>query len=285
MRPRNSAKTIRTWAPWEENLAVIRGSRFSRYPLLEQQDDLPRGIIHVKDLFYLDLHSPSADDLRKMARPYFITSEETMVEQLLRDLRKHRTHLVMVRNPEGRWSGFLSLEDVIEEIVGSIEDEFEVEPPTSLSDALTPGRVILGVEASGLEEAIGQAFGRIRASEFPLPPGKIVQSVLERERAMSTYVGHGIALPHARIENLAKPLLIIARSEQGVPVRNSPEKARFLFVLLTPAGAPRLQARLLARIAELFQSEFIEERLTRAETPAAIVEAIRTAEPIAATAP
>ena len=145
--------------------------------------------------------------------------------------------------------------------------------------------MILGVEASGLEEAIGQAFGRIRASEFPLPPGKIVQSVLERERAMSTYVGHGIALPHARIENLAKPLLIIARSEQGVPVRNSPEKARFLFVLLTPAGAPRLQARLLARIAELFQSEFIEERLTRAETPAAIVEAIRTAEPIAATAP
>ncbi|HVE41607.1 MAG TPA: CNNM domain-containing protein [Planctomycetota bacterium] len=285
MRPRNSAKTIRSWVPWEENLAVIRGSRFSRYPLLEEDGELPRGIVHVKDLFYLDLHSPTADDLRKIARPYFITTEETMVEQLLRDLRKHRTHLVMVRNPEGRWSGFLSLEDVIEEIVGSIEDEFEIEPAISLTDALSPGRVVLGVEASGLEEAIGQTFGRIPPSELPLPTGKVVQSVLERERAMATYVGQGIALPHARIESLAKPLLIIARSEQGIPVRNSPEKARFLFILLTPAGAPRLQARLLARIAELFQSEFIEERLTKAETPSAIVEAIRTAEPIATTAP
>jgi tellurite resistance protein TerC len=284
MRPRNSAKVIRTALPWEENLAVIRGSRFSRYPLLEESAELPRGIIHVKDLFYLDLHAPTSDDLVKIARPYFIASEESMVEQLLRDLRKHRTHLVIVKNAEGRWTGFLSLEDVIEEIVGSIEDEFEVEPPTYLTDALSPGRVLLGVEASGVEEAIGQAFGRIPPSELPLAPGKTVQCILERERAMSTYVGRGIALPHARIEGLTKPLLILARSEEGIPLRNSTEKVRFLFILLTPAGSPRLQARLLARIAELFQSEFIEERLTKAETPAEIVDAIRSAEPIATTA-
>jgi mannitol/fructose-specific phosphotransferase system IIA component (Ntr-type) len=65
----------------------------------------------------------------------------------------------------------------------------------------------------------------------------------------------------------------------------SAEKARFLFILLTPSGAPRLQVRLLARIAELFQSAFIEERLARAETPEALVEAIRAAEPITTTAP
>ena len=67
-------------------------------------------------------------------------------------------------------------------------------------------------------------------------------------------------------------------------MRNSAEKARFLFILLTPAGSPRLQARLLARIAELLQSEFIEDRLARAATPEAVVEAIRAAEPITTTA-
>lgn len=280
MRPRNTVKAIRRSAPWKESLALIKSSRFSRYPLLGDDRELPLGILHVKDLFYADQKPTRPEDLEKIVRPYFITTEDTLVERLLRDLRRHRTHLVMVRNPEGRWSGFLSLEDIVEEIVGSIEDEFEIEPPTSLSDALSPGRVVLGVEASGLEEAIGQTFGRVSASELPLPASKAVQSVLERERAMCTYLGDGLALPHARIERLEKPLLLIARSDQGVPLRSSADKVRFLFILLTPAGSPRLQARLLARIAELFQSEFIEERLARAKTPEELVEAIRAAEPI-----
>jgi mannitol/fructose-specific phosphotransferase system IIA component (Ntr-type) len=100
---------------------------------------------------------------------------------------------------------------------------------------------------------------------------------------MATDLGNGIAIPHARIDALEKPLVLIARSETGIPARNGP--VRFLFILLTPAGSPRLQARLLARIAELFRSDFIPERLANAETPEAVVEAIRAAEPIATTAP
>ena len=285
MRPRSAAKVIRMSIPWEENLAVIRTSRLSRYPLVAEERDHPLGIIHVKDLYYADSKSWQPDELRRIARPYLTATEDAPVEQLLRDLRRHRTHLVLVLNGEGRWTGLFSLEDVIEEIVGSIEDEFEVEPPTYLADAVSTGRVVLGIEASGLEEAIGQAFGRVPASELPLPPGPLVQAVLERERAMSTYLGKGVAIPHARLEKLDRPVLIIARSDEGIPVRNSTEKARFLFILLTPAGSPRLQARLLARIAELLQSEFIENRLARAATPEAVVEAIRAAEPITTTAP
>ncbi len=285
MRPRSAAKVLRTSVPWEENLAVVRSSRFSRYPLLTEDREDPVGIIHVKDLFYADSKTWQPDELRRIARPFLTTTEDASVEQLLRDLRRHRTHLVMVVNGGRQWTGFFSLEDVIEEIVGSIEDEFEVEPPTYLADAVSRGRVVLGIEASGLEEAIGQAFGRVPPSELPLPLDRMVPAVLERERAMSTYVGQGVAVPHARLEKLERPILIFARSEQGIPIRNSPEKARFLFILLTPAGSPRLQARLLARIAELFQSGFIEDRLARASTPEAVVEAIHAAEPITTTAP
>jgi tellurite resistance protein TerC len=54
----------------------------------------------------------------------------------------------------------------------------------------------------------------------------------------------------------------------------------FLFILLTPSGSPRVQVRLLARICGLIDSEYVVERLRRAETHAAVVEAIRAAEPM-----
>ncbi len=279
MRLRDAVKVLRAGAPWEENFKVIRDSRFSRFPLVDG-GEMPLGIVHVKDLFYEGPEKLATLDFRKIARPYITAAEEAPLENLLGELQRHRGHLAMVRNAEGKWAGFLSLEDIIEEIVGTIEDEFETEPPIFLADALTAGRTVLGLQASSLEEMIGQAFGRVPAAELPLPHEKLVRAVLERERAMSTYLGSGLAIPHARIEGLEKPVLVFARSEEGVPVRGREEKAHFVFILLTPAGAPRAQVRLLARICGLVDSEYVAERLRRADTPAAVVEAIRAAEPM-----
>jgi tellurite resistance protein TerC len=279
MRSRDAIKVLRTGAPWEENFKVVRDSRFSRFPLVDG-GEMPLGIVHVKDLFYEGLEKLATLDFRKIARPYLTTTEETPLENLLGELQRHRGHLAMVRSAEGKWTGFISLEDIIEEVVGTIEDEFETEPPIFLVDALSAGRTVLGLSASSLEEVIGQAFGRVPAAELPLPHGKVVQAVLERERAMSTYLGGGLAIPHARLEGLEKPTLVFARSEEGVPVKGRDEKAHFIFILLTPAGQPRAQVRLLARICGLIDSGYVAERLRRAGTPEEVVEAIRAAEPM-----
>jgi tellurite resistance protein TerC len=186
----------------------------------------------------------------------------------------------MVKDATGKWVGVLSMEDIVEEIVGTIEDEFETEPPIYLADALTPGRVVLGLQASSLEEVIGQAFGSVPPGELPVAPEKIVKAVLERERAMSTYLGNGLAIPHARLEGIDKPALLFARSEDGIPIKGREEKAHLIFILMTPAGSPRVQVRLLARICGLIASEYVAERLRSASTPAAVVEAIRAAEPM-----
>ncbi len=277
MRLRDGVRCLRVGASWEETFKVIRDSKFSRYPLLVGDGTMPVGVVHVKDLFYAE--KPAEVDLRTIARPYVTTSEDVALENLLGDLQRHRGHLAMVKNAEGKWVGFLTLEDIIEEIIGTIEDEFEVEPPIHLADALTAERTVLGIEASSLEEAIGQAFGRVRPQALPLPPEKISRAVLERERAMSTYLGNGLAIPHARLEGIDKPSILFARSEAGIPIRNREEKAHLIFILMTPAGSPRVQVRLLAKICSLIDSEFVMERLLRAESPAAVVEAIRSAEP------
>lgn len=281
MRTRATVKVLRTTTPWEENQKVIRESRFSRYPLLDGSGDMPLGVIHIKDLYFEGTERLPNLDLRKLARPFLTATETTQVEKLLTDLRRHRGHLVLVTNEERRWVGALSLEDVIEEIVGSIEDEFETEPPIYVSEALSDDRVVLGIEASSLEEAIGQTFGRLREAVLPFSRDAAVKAILERERAMSTYLGEGLAIPHARVDGLQKASLVFARSEQGIPVKGRPERAHFLFILLTPTGEPRAQVRLLARIASLVQSDYVLERLNLAQSGHEVVDAIRAAESIA----
>ncbi len=282
MRARSAVRVLRSGAPWEENFKVVRDSRFSRFPLVNG-GDMPLGIVHVKDLLYEGPEKLAALDLGKIARPYITSPEDAPLENLLSDLQRHRGHLAIVHDAGGRWTGFVTLEDVVEEIIGTIEDEFEVEPPIYLADSLSAGRTVLGIRAASLEEAIERAFAGVPAAELPGPVEKLLKAVLERERAMSTYLGNGLAIPHARVEGMKTPVLILARSEEGVPVKGRDDRAHLLFILLTPAGAPREQVRLLARIASLLDSEYVTERLRRAESPAAVVEAIRAAEPMAVT--
>ncbi len=281
MRWRDGVKVLRAGAPWEENLKTIRETRFSRYPLVEDGADRPIGKVHVKDVLYAYLSGSPPGDLRKLARPLRTTTEDVLLETLLAELQRHRGHVAIVVDKDGKWTGLLTLEDIIEEIIGTVEDEFEVEPPLFLADALTTGRIVLGVQAASLEEGIRIALGRVPAEAIPLPLEKVSAAVIERERTVSTYLGRGLAIPHGRMEGLEKPTLVFARSEEGIPVKGGKERAHLMFILLTPAKATRLQPRLLARIVGLMESEYVWERLHDAPTPEAVLEAIVAGEGVA----
>lgn len=281
MRPRDTVKVLRVAAPWDENLRTIREFRFSRYPLIEGDLKKPIGILHIKDLLYLGSEAMAQADLKKLARPCFSAAEDTPLENLLADLQRRHGQAAIVLDRDGNWTGFITLEDILEEIVGTIGDEFEAEPPLFLADTLSQGRILLGVRALSLEEAVQQIFSRISPSELPRPADGIVKAVLEREKAMSTYLGRGLAIPHARLEGLEKAVLIFARSEEGIPVAGHADRAHLVFLLLTPMAHPRIQARLLARVSGLMESEYVEERLRHAETSHAVLEAIREGDPIA----
>ncbi|OHB75442.1 MAG: hypothetical protein A2Z34_07400 [Planctomycetes bacterium RBG_16_59_8] len=121
MRAREAVKVLRADATWEENFKIIRETRFTRYPLVEGSGDMPLGIIHIKDLLYEGEAKLATSDLRKLTRPYLVTTEETSLEKILGDLRRRRHHVVMVKNAAGQWVGFLSMEDLIEEIVGPLK--------------------------------------------------------------------------------------------------------------------------------------------------------------------
>lgn len=273
MKPKGAVKVLRADASWEENFKTIRETRFSRFPLVEGTGDRLLGVVHVKDILY-----SGSSDLRKLARPFLSTTEDTMLEALLGDLQRKRQHAAMVFNREGKWTGMITFEDVIEEIIGVVEDEYEVETPIQLGDAITVDRVVLNVEAATMEDAIRQALKRVPAGELPRDAELIIRAVLDRERLVSTYLGRGLAVPHARLEGIDRPVCVFARSEQGIPLSNRGEKAHLLFIVLTPLHSPHVQARLLARIGGILESEFVEDRLRTARTAQEVIEAIHAGE-------
>lgn len=273
MRPRAQARALRLDAPFAENLKVVTDAKFSRYPLIEPGRELPSRLLHVKDLVL-----SGGEDLAALARPLVSVREDAPLQELLSELQRKRAHLAAVTDAKGAWTGLISFEDVIEEFIGAVEDEFEREPALSLADALSPGRIVPDLKATSMEAAIRGALEAVPAGELPLPGPTLAAALLERERRFSTYLGRGLAIPHARLEGLEKPALILARSPEGVPVEGREDRAKLLFILLTPSRASHLQVRLLARIAGLLDSEFVEKRLYAAGTSTEILDAVRAGE-------
>jgi CBS domain containing-hemolysin-like protein/mannitol/fructose-specific phosphotransferase system IIA component (Ntr-type) len=279
MRPPKVVKTLHTGVSWEENFKVIRDSKFSRFPLVDASQPLPVGIVHVKDILHHELNKQEAPDLKPILRPYLKVTDDLPLETLLSQLQHLRRRVAIVVDRKGQWVGFITLEDVIEEIIGSVEDEFEKEPPLFLVDAMKPERILLGVRAANMKEAISQILSKVPAAELPGTREAIERAVLAREADMSTYLGHGLAVPHARLESIDRAVVIFAQSQEGVPVKESAERVYLFFMLLTPVSAPQLQVRLLARISGLMQSEYVVECLRTYQNPQAILEVVRAADP------
>jgi len=112
-----------------ENLEVIRNNQHTRYPLCETDIDHVVGMIHVKDLFQPAEGQVQVSDLLRVKRELLFVPETRPLELLQRDFQQRRIHMALVVDEYGSTSGLVTLEDILEEIVGEIQDEFDAEPP------------------------------------------------------------------------------------------------------------------------------------------------------------
>lgn len=277
MRTREQVRTLDAGAPWPDNLRTIRSARFTRYPLITANAAVPSSFVHIKDLVLsIDADTP---ELTALARPLLATSESTPLEALLTDMQRRRAHAAVVQNAAHQWTGFITLEDILEELVGTIRDEFDEEAPVRLSEVLSSRQIQFDVEAPSPYTAVQAAVARMAPSEVPVAVKAILQGRPQRNGLVATYLGDGIGMPHARIAGLVKPFVMLLRSNQGVPFEGTNEKARLLFLLLTPAGRPRIHQGLQGIIATLLhESDFVTERLLTATSPDEVMEVVRTGE-------
>ncbi|MEY4978851.1 MAG: hypothetical protein RLZZ352_1121 [Pseudomonadota bacterium] len=111
-------------APFDELLREVIRCGHSRFPVFEGERDNIIGILLAKDLLKVQRHH-SVPDVRTLLRPATFVPENKGLDDLLREFRGNRQHLAIVIDEFGRVAGLVTIEDVLEEIVGEIEDEFD----------------------------------------------------------------------------------------------------------------------------------------------------------------
>jgi putative hemolysin len=144
MTPRAKIKALHVGMSLDEVLRFIAQNAFSRYPVYQDGLDSVIGIIHVKDLMSsLQRGGMIGSWTRAVRRPYFV-SELALLGEILRDMKRWGSHMAVVRNETGVVTGVLTLEDLIEEIVGDIRDEHDDPSEAGLEGPIGGPKVIKG---------------------------------------------------------------------------------------------------------------------------------------------
>jgi len=147
MLPRIDVVFISIDSQVQELLNTIVDSGHSRFPVYHETLDNVVGILYAKDLLHSMVKGKGEPEIEKIIRPAYFVPESKKLNSLLREFQRRRVHIAVVVDEYGGTSGIVSLEDIIEEIVGEIQDEFdnETEEILKISDGvlLCDGRASL----------------------------------------------------------------------------------------------------------------------------------------------
>lgn len=124
MRSRTDVTALDQKSTFEEILLIIKKTGYSRIPIYENSFDNIKGVLYIKDLLPY-LNKPSEFDWNELIREVFFVPENKKIDDLLKEFQEKKIHLAIVVDEYGGTSGIVTLEDIIEEIVGDISDEFD----------------------------------------------------------------------------------------------------------------------------------------------------------------
>ncbi|MFU2090450.1 CNNM family magnesium/cobalt transport protein CorC [Avibacterium avium] len=127
MIPRSQIVFIETDQDLDSCLETIIESAHSRFPVITDEKDNIAGILHAKELLKFLRSNAEEFDLLSLLRPVVIVPESKRVDRMLKDFRSERFHMAIVVDEFGAVSGLVTIEDILEQIVGDIEDEFDEE--------------------------------------------------------------------------------------------------------------------------------------------------------------
>ena len=175
MIPRSQMISIKACQTPEEFLPAIIDAAHSRYPVIGENNDEVLGILLAKDLLPLILKKSDNFDLRSLLRPCNFVPESKRLNVLLKEFRANHNHMAVVIDEYGGVAGLVTIEDVLEQIVGDIEDEHDVEEdsyirslPTGdyIVKALTPVDDFNDFFNSGFSEDEFDTIGGVVMSAF-----------------------------------------------------------------------------------------------------------------------
>ncbi|MGE0081722.1 MAG: HlyC/CorC family transporter [Thiohalomonadaceae bacterium] len=212
MVPRSQMAVVERDASLKEFLPTIIESAHSRYPVIGESRDEVIGILLAKDLLPFVAQGENARfDIREVLRPAFFVPESKRLNVLLKEFRQNRNHMAIVVDEYGGVAGLVTIEDVIEQIVGEIEDEHDIDEEDTNIFAMGNGeytvRALTPIE--DFNEEVGTAFSD---EEFDTIGGLVMSAFGHLPKRDEEAVIDGYRFKVLRADNRRIHLLHVARA-------------------------------------------------------------------------
>jgi len=199
MTPRTQIVAVDASSPMEKLLQVIVSTRHARIPIYRDDLDNIEGIVHERDLLRIWQKGDKSASVRALIKPAHFVPETKPVDDLLQEMKEKGDQMVLVVDEYGGISGLITMEDLIEEIVGEIHDETENDAEKVVEESkgvfLVPGTLELGVleermgmplvantDCTTVAGAVVELFGRLPASGEKIEHGGLEIEVLAADR-------------------------------------------------------------------------------------------------------
>jgi len=199
MTPRTQIVAIDVNSPVEKLLQLVVSKRHARIPVYRDDLDNIEGIVHERDLLRVWQRGDKLENFRSLVKPAYFVPETKPVDDLLQELKQKGYQMVLVVDEYGGVSGLVTMEDLIEEIVGEIHDESEADGDKIIEESkgvfVVPGSLELGVleeklgvplvaetDCSTVAGAVVELFGRVPVPGEKIKHGGIEVEVLEADR-------------------------------------------------------------------------------------------------------
>ena len=161
MVPRTEMDAYDLDDPIEELYDVIREHNFSRFPVYRDDVDNVLGVFYAKDLFNAMISGRddfTSDDVEKLLHKPYLVPESKKIHELLNEFQSQKVHLAIVVDEFGGTAGIVTMEDLLEELVGEIYDEFDVDVEMVREITSTRSLVAARIELDDLQDALGLAL-------------------------------------------------------------------------------------------------------------------------------
>ncbi|MDD4163590.1 MAG: hemolysin family protein [Methanothrix sp.] len=159
-------------ATYDEIIKIIKTEQYSRYPIYSKRIDNIVGILNVKELVYRDFEE--VFDIKKFVKKPYYTFEFMNTAELFKEMKKRRTHMAIVLDEYGGTAGIITIEDLVEEIVGDISDEYDMH--TQEIETIQEGEYI--VDGSTRIEELNELIGtRIESEHYDSIGGFVIELI------------------------------------------------------------------------------------------------------------
>jgi CBS domain containing-hemolysin-like protein len=218
MVPRTETTFLPTSSTVNEAIAEIEETNHTRYPVFEEDVDNIVGYVHVKDLF----RAPRTSTLRRMLRPIGFISETANVEVALQRFQSTRTPLAIVVDEHGGTAGIVTIQDVVEELIGEVQDEFDLEGPPIEQQPDGSFSVDGSARVDYLEEALGM---ELPEEGFPTLGGRVFEQLQRRPNVGDEVQVGDFQARVTEVDGMRISRVLLTRIQSGESRSNGAEEA------------------------------------------------------------